>query len=298
MKIFKGLLIFCVVTVGQLRSQEYVPLLDNFNEWHFTTCYFGCLTDVYYTDGDTLVDGVPHKILDGYHYISRTFLLREDVVDKKVYLTKVNTGSNSEYLLYDFNLEEGDSIEMSNPITPFPSNPGYFTLDSIRLKPLVDGNDYRHYYFSPSPSNTISTENCIWVEGVGSLSLINAPSGNPNINEVGALSCFFKNGTLFYQNLDSIEACEPVLNVLDITKPLEKIILHQWEMPNTFRLRGTKAVTWMGVYDISGKQIQSHMNTNQQESLFLDLRGHQSGLYLLVIRNSMNQERSIKMIVR
>ena len=79
-----------------LQSQNYTPLLDQTNKWYVTTCYSGCITDSYYTDGDTLVNNQMHKILDGYHYISRTFLLREDVNEKKVYLTKISGNRKDE----------------------------------------------------------------------------------------------------------------------------------------------------------------------------------------------------------
>ena len=83
------------------NSQNYTPLLNTFNEWQFTTCYTGCLTDIYYTDGDTTVNGKTYKILDGFHYISRTFLIREDVPNKKVYLLLDNPGGHAfENLLY------------------------------------------------------------------------------------------------------------------------------------------------------------------------------------------------------
>ncbi len=193
-------------------AQDYKPLLDNTNEWHFTNCYFGCLTDVYYTSEDTLVAGNNYKILDGFHYISRSFLLREDVPAQRVYLRKLsNNGNGQEYLLYDFSLEEGESMQMYNPITPFPEYAGTFVVDSIRARILEDGQAYKHYYFSPDPTNNISDNNCVWVEGVGSLSIINAPSGLPDINGVGHLSCFFKQGELFYTNLDSISGCSPTL---------------------------------------------------------------------------------------
>ncbi len=193
-------------------AQDYKPLLDHTNEWHFTNCYFGCLTDVYYTSGDTLVAGNNYKILDGFHYISRSFLLREDVPAQRVYLRKLsNNGNGQEYLLYDFSLEEGESMQMYNPITPFPEYAGTFVVDSIRARILEDGQAYKHYYFSPDPTNNISDNNCVWVEGVGSLSIINAPSGLPDINGVGHLSCFFKQGELFYTNLDSISGCSPTL---------------------------------------------------------------------------------------
>lgn len=281
----------------QSQSQEYTPMLDDFNEWHFTTCYFGCLTDIYFTDGDTLVDGIPHKILDGFHYISRTFLLREEIGERRVYLTLANTSGNSEYLLYDFSLEEGDSFEMLNPITPFPPNGGMFILDSIRLRTLIDGNDYRHFYFSPSPTNTISDNNAIWIEGLGSLSLINAPGGEPDINNVGNLSCFFKNGDPFYTNLDSIDACNPVLSIFDITQPMDEIQFRYGEQANTYIFQGTKAVQWYGIYDITGKKLLSDVVLDSTNQLGLSLDDYAPGLYIAVLRNSMNQEASFKLMV-
>src|SRR5690606_32530778 len=191
-------------------SQDYKPLLDNLNEWQFTTCFSGCLTDTYYTDGDTIVEGKSYKILDGFHYISRTFLLREEVNNKKVFLNKVAPNQNEEFLLYDFSLNQGDTFNMLNPYSSFPREGGSFVLDSIIARPLADGNAYRHFYFSPAPGNTISTENAVWVEGAGSLSIINAPGGHPDINGSGHLSCFFKDTEIFYANLDSINDCIPI----------------------------------------------------------------------------------------
>ncbi len=278
-------------------SQDYKPLLDNFNEWHFTTCYFGCLTDVYYTNGDTIVDGFPHKVLDGFHYISRTFLLREDIANRQVFLTKVNPGGNSVYLLYDFTLQEGESFEMLNPISPFPLQAGEFVLDSIRLRTLEDGNDYRHYYFSPDINNTISDNNCIWIEGVGSLSLINAPSGEPNINGAGNLSCFFKNGSLFYSNLDSISGCEPLLSINDILKPMDGLVIANAREINTFEVQNAMEVTSIEVFDLSGKNLMS-VDNNGNNNIPIDLSKMSSGLYLVLAKDSFGHAKTLKAIVQ
>lgn len=286
-------LLFIIMLGISSFAQDYKPLLNNFNEWHFTTCYFGCLTDVYYTNGDTLVDGVPHKVLDGFHYISRTFLLRENITDRQVFLTKVNTEGNSEYLLYDFTLEEGDVFSMVNPISPFPLEAGDFVVDSIRMRTLEDGNDYRHYYFSPDINNTISDNNCVWIEGVGSLSLINAPSGDPNINEVGQLSCFFKNGNLFYSDLDSISGCEPLLSVNDIVKPMNQLVLVNTPEVNRFELRYAKEVTDIEVFDLSGKKLRSIQNPSQT-IVSMDFKEFSSGLYLVVAKNEMGRVKTLK----
>lgn len=200
---------FSFLGVFNTFSQNYEPLLNEMNEWHFTNCFGSCTTINYFTDGDTLVNGEIYKILDGYHYVSRTFLLREDSNARKVYLGKIDpgTGSFSTYLLYDFALHEGDSMGLLNPFSPFPEHVGNFRVDSIRMRTLAAGNAYRHFYLAPTASNTQYNAHPVWVEGVGSLSLINAPGGDPDINNAGHLSCFFKNSELFYANLDSIQGC-------------------------------------------------------------------------------------------
>lgn len=272
-------------------SQNYKPLLANVNEWHFTNCYFGCVTDVYYTDGDTLVEGKTYKILDGYHYISRTFLLREDIPNKKVYI-KILNHTADEVLLYDFGLNQGDIFNMENPITPFPRNGGPFVLDSIVSKPLADGNLYRHFYFSPTPGNTNSSENAVWVEGVGSLSLINAPGGHPNINGVGQLSCSFKNSEVIYTNLDSISNCFPT--ILGTGKNILAEVLITGKNDNEqIRLTHTQNVQNVKVYGLSGKLLQSRKNDGN-DFLDLDLSSYSSGLYLIEIKGRGKARRIVK----
>ena len=42
-----------------------------------------------------------------------------------------------EVLLYDFSLELGDTITLTNPISPFSTNPGDFSVDSIEFIYLI-----------------------------------------------------------------------------------------------------------------------------------------------------------------
>jgi hypothetical protein len=42
---------------------------------------------------------------------------------------------------------------------------------------------------------------------MGSLSLINAAGGHPDINGAGNVSCLFKSGEIHYKNMDSIGDC-------------------------------------------------------------------------------------------
>lgn len=288
-------LIFLLLIIQNGYSQNYLPLLDQTNQWHFTTCNFGCLTDVYYTNGDTLVNGFSHKILDGYHYISRSFLLREDVVAKKVYLTKVNSNSISEYLLYDFSLNEGETINMINPISPFPQNGGPFVLDSIRQKPLVNNIEYKHFYFSPTSANTTSTANVVWIEGIGNKSLINAPGGNADINGAGHLSCFFKNAVLLYSQLDSITACNyQTLETDNFMFSSSRIIKSGKQ--NHYYITNAEKISRIEIYNTKA-QILSSLPSKNNSMIEINLENYTKELYFVLIFDENNRRKSFKILV-
>lgn len=266
-----------------LLGQTYVPLLDTQNEWHFTSCYEGCITDVYYTNGDTLVNNKTHKILDGYHYISRTFLLHEDIEEKKILLTKISSNRIDEYLLYDFGLEEGDTFEMKNPFTPFPEEGGLFVLDSIRNTIIWAGTTRKHFYFSPHETNQISTQNVIWVEGVGSLSMINAPGGHPDINEVGLLNCFFKDAELFYSNLTpEVTVCEPTILSLSENKKPEVVIYYPKNNKSSCFIRNTEKIKRVELFDFNGRRLTDFQVFCQNE-IRLDLDTVSNGVYNIIL---------------
>ncbi|MDA8650540.1 hypothetical protein N9L39_00365 [Flavobacteriaceae bacterium] len=295
---WQRIVLMALLFVGFFRpvnaySQQYEPLLNGFNEWHFTNCYFGCLTDTYFTNGDTIVNDTFYKVLDGFHYISRSFLLREDQSARRVFLRKTEVdGTSQEYLLYDFSMSVGDSIEMSNPITPFPQNAGYFIVDSIISRPLVNGNEYRHFYMSPSPSNQSSNNTCVWIEGVGSLSLINAPSGFPDINQVGALSCFFKNGIPFYTNLDSISSCAPLLAQPELNIKPKFIGVYNKSL-GVLSLKNVQDMTRLLLTDFRGRVIENRAINNLQ-TLDWALGALSSGLYFVNGRNKDGQWAALK----
>lgn len=290
------LLILLLINFQLCFAQSYKPLLDQTNQWHYTTCYFGCLTDVYYTNGDTLVDNMNYKILDGYHYISRTFLLREDVSTKKVYLKKIFPTFSREFLLYDFALNEGETIEMKNPLSPTPEDGGTFQLDSIRMKPLLNNIPFKHFYFSPTSTNTISSHNVVWIEGIGGKSIINAPSGDVDINAGGQLSCFFKNENLVYSELDSINACN-YLPLKNETVNFAKVQLLKTENSKIYQLVNIENIKSIAIFSSIGQKIKAILN-NRNSDVVLSFEEFQSGLYFVVVYDENNQRKVFKVSSR
>ncbi len=203
------LLLVTILFVLKTKSQSYIPMLDSHSEWHVTNCFFGCLTDKYYTIGDTTFKGHSYKFLDLFHYM-KNFVIREDTTLQRIYMRILNSPADTgEFLLYDFKLAVNDTMVLSNPGSPFPQNPGKFVLDSIKPKFLIT-KSHRHFYLHSLDTITSEVKNTIWVEGIGSLCLINTPGAPPKITGVGQLSCFFSSGIQQYQNIDSISSCLPV----------------------------------------------------------------------------------------
>ena len=44
----------CVFIFKNLNAQSYKQMLNHDSEWQLTVCNNGCITDIYFTDGDTL----------------------------------------------------------------------------------------------------------------------------------------------------------------------------------------------------------------------------------------------------
>ena len=208
----KEILFFLIFISLNSISQIYQPMLEDKLEWHITSCSNGCITDVYYTDSDTLYNNLSYKILNGYNYVSKTFWIREDTNQRKIYMSFINNLQRKEVLLYDFSLEKNDTIEVFNPISPFDPSPGLFIVDSIKYEPSVSNDILKKLYLS-SLSNTV-VESPVWIEGIGSLSIINAPGGTPNVNGVGKLSCFFRKNQLSYFQSDSISSCSNITSYI------------------------------------------------------------------------------------
>jgi len=263
-----------------VNSQEYHQLLDHESEWHLTSCSSTCINDVYYTNGDTTYNGYQYKILNGYHYISRTFWLREDVSEKHIFLSYDNGKSRIEVLLYDFSLQIGDTILLSNPITPFPSNGGFYKVDSIVSQNLLDNKSHNFFYLSPTASNQSSDELPVWIEGIGGLTLINGPGGTPDINRVGKISCYFNDGFLSYSQLDSLDRCtvKYVTGLKEIQRHSNRIYPTIFE--SILRLEDVSEVSEVVIYSLRGEEVYRR-KLNHQSYKNLELSHLEKGLYVI-----------------
>lgn len=263
------------------EAQQYIPMLNSHAEWHVTNCNSGCATDKYYTNGDTLINNVQYTFLDKYHY-NKNFVLREDIAGKKIYLRLLaDMPPVKDYLLYDFSLNVNDTISITNPGSPYPKYPGSFVLDSIVPKMLVN-NIHRFFYLHALDSTTANTTRTIWVEGIGSLCLINTPGAMPNLNGVGALSCFFSNHQNEYSNLDSISDCTPIYPTSIKENSETAFYISQNFDSNSIKIFTKSQLNYnIIIYNIEGKQCFDKNNLYGNQELYLN--DFKQGVYFLRI---------------
>jgi hypothetical protein len=271
-------------------------MLNSYSEWHVTNCYSGCATDKYYTIGDTVINTFHYKFLDLFHY-NKNFVIREDTSSRKIYMRLLaDPAPAKDYLLYDFSLQVNDTTSITNPGSPYPKYAGSFIVDSIILKPLVNKN-HRYFYLHSLDTIASTTKTTIWVEGIGSLSLINTPGALPQINGVGQLSCFFNNGINDYTNLDSISNCITIypLGINENNEFTDYILQQNYDTKNLYITAINKPILSIKIYNIEGKILFNKENIDENY-LDINLQLFNNGILLLKIETKKNTFKTYKLI--
>jgi hypothetical protein len=187
-----------------LNPQEYIPMLGNSNQWYILRTFEGRYTYIFTTQGDTLINNKSYKILgrQGVYYIPG--FIREDTLERKVYMMPNSIKDTFEIVYFDFSLNENDSIFIYS--INYDSL-GYFRVDSVRYISTLGGlrkaiylNDPRIVYDIPAP---------VWVEGIGTLGSIEYRESPSESYNAGELSCYFKDGVKIYQSefSKSLDTC-------------------------------------------------------------------------------------------
>jgi len=193
----KALVIFFFLFAAYPGKTQY--LLDEKKIWMevHETINFGVFYEYFQLQGDTVIDIKAYKKLyrktsgspGDWEYI---YGMREDS-SKKVYF--VLREDEEERLLYDFNLQPGDSFIICNNADIVVT-----TIDTVILE---NGDSRRRIQFDPGPET--------WIEGVGSLDGIVADGGWYYCNTTGEdfpfLNCLTYDGDAVYIREWSLYPC-------------------------------------------------------------------------------------------
>lgn len=145
------LLVFCF---KDSYSQTYIPMLNN-STYNLVSANFQGPENLTLTPGIEVVIGshTYKKYADPTIYSSDNYI-REDIAAKKVY----RNVAGSEQLLYDFSLQVGNTITLSDG--------KIYTVNSITNVNVIGGQRrmfYLIHYIGTFPGNSET-----WIEGVGS----------------------------------------------------------------------------------------------------------------------------------
>ncbi len=155
------------VTEFDIVSTCYAARLSNPNQT-LSTCinlygFGGGSPNLWYAKGDSLHAGKIYKKII-YNNVFQG-LMREDTVARKVYF--IQYCNTYEELLYNFSLNQGDTITYHFPYSSTLMTSGVFTVDSIRMR-----HDYKTYYrnhFYLKNHSASGNDILEMIEGVGSV---------------------------------------------------------------------------------------------------------------------------------
>ncbi len=264
-----------------LRAQEYVPIIQDGNEWNTLLVITDNWPNYTYTNfvdwcsGDTIIEDVRYTKIMGTANGDdpRLFsLLREE--EGKVWYRDLN--HQTDILLYDFTANVGDTLFES-----------YLVVDSISIE-HIGGVDRKKYWFGLEyvfTGEPYALET--WIEGIGSdLGLLNSGSYYYCGSYSRAL-CFHQNGELVWYNPE-YGSCT-VTGVEEIKEPI-------FIYPNPAKEMATiggSEVAEVQVYNAFGQLVNTIHGTNE-----ISVTGLAEGVYLLRVTATDGKTYRTRLIVR
>lgn len=273
-----------------LRAQEYVPIIQEGNEWNTLTVItdywpnYTYINEVDWCSGDTIIEDVRYTIImrtineDSPRLFS---LLREE--NGKVWYRGLYNEYQTDILLYDFTAQVGDTILDSEPYL-FGY---YFVVDSISIEHL-GGVDRKKYWFGLEydyAGEPYALET--WIEGIGSDWGLLTSGSHIYCGSYSRALCFHQNGELVWYNPE-YGACT-VTGVEEIMEPISIYPNPAKEMVTI----GGYEVAEVQVYNVLGQLVNTIHGTNE-----LSVTGLAEGVYLLRITATDSKIYRTRLIVR
>ncbi len=283
----------CLFAGPATAQNSYRPMLGQSTEWLVQNCYdsSSCLYDYYIATGDTIHHGKTYKVLDYFHF-NKNFFLREDTLSRRVYFKMYSSDPKEpEYLLYDFSLLPGDTMEVQNPYSPAAAHNGPYRLDSI-VPRNFQNISRRVFYLSALDSSSIYPHT-YWIEGIGATSLINTPAVIGNALTLVELQCAHQNNQKIYLLPGSDTCYTASLGIVTTTNEQPRIdflpqgLLKFQNLPRPARFY---------CYTNAGQllwQYSAHMLAGEQK-----IEGLSQGLYVLLVVDENGSFIASKWIVK
>lgn len=166
----KRFLFFALIFMPLLSiSQEQFPVFSEDNIWSINGYNANHFYDNVQILGDTIIEGKHYKIINDN--TSENILGFGYDENKQTFFRPIESPINEDILIYDFNLEIGDTFNLPYPINPF--------LDTVYFEPIIvldidyvglsDGSLRKKYVFNDGLEYNPCTDGVwVWIDGIGS----------------------------------------------------------------------------------------------------------------------------------
>ena len=262
------ILIALMMRAGKTKAQEYLPMVQEGNEWH--TLFQGMALDkynyVFSCSGDTLVDNVQYSKLiltrdENEPYLFT--LLRE--VDGKVWALYF-LNNPEEFLLYDFTANVGDNLVVGD----FGTN---YVVDSISTE-HIGGLDRKKLWLVTNDYLGNPQVRETWIEGIGSnLGMPWSGWGVGVYDFYSRLLCFHQDGELIWQNPD-YDGC--TYTAVEEIQNEETVTIYPNPTNGMVNIDGYEIIE-VKVYNVLGQLVK------ETKENVIDLSAQEAGIYILKV---------------
>jgi hypothetical protein len=250
---------------------------------------YGLTTEIFRIEGDSIVDSKSYNKI-WVSYDSLTTMIFQGLLREESNVVYYIPPDFSEGILYDFNLEIGDTISVKNIFCGDEEIP----LDVIDIDTVE--------YFGESRKMWLLGQNGyveeFWIEGIGSL---NGPLYTEYwyciVCPVWELLCYHKNDTLKYIMPGETECYQNTVGVKEITGN-DKILIrpNPVKKGNSIEIEMNFNPLKIDFINSSGLLIQ-RLTSIREQNMKIETNNLEPGFYLIKVTNQENKIQTLKVII-
>jgi hypothetical protein len=287
-KVYKYcLILICLSLSSQLFSQN---LISENKIWSIVVISGLTVehTDTYYHKflGDTIINGISYSKLyrsedeNGEKWKLNTFWLWFEE-NNRVYNYWIPTDETR--LIYDFNIEEGDSFQVNGVRTLY--------VDSVRT--IEWGGKLRKHWYLDTHGHD-HPHNTVWIEGVGQTGLFTRSTESGISGASCNLLCFSENGETVFQNPEYNSCWVYITSAPSVKSQKQLVELFQTDEGNLQLKLSEETSGELFLYTIDGREVLKK-TVDQSVSTFC---APASGILFYRFINEKNKVQTGKVMVK
>ena len=268
-----------------LLAQQFI---SEQNQWNVLSTFYpgGKSTEIYKIEGDSVFKSNSYKMIWVTFDSLSTWQFRGLLRQESKIVWYVHPNDSTEKILYNFNLNAGDSETIVNGLC----SPG----DSISVS--VDEVDTVEYFGIQHKRWHLTSDFVLedyWVEGIGSLSgPLYSMYGSVIVCPSWDLLCFHSSDTLYYQNENSCW----IVGIDENAKVNARLKPNPVTKGRPFVIEANREITDIFLYNSTGCLVK-FVKGFKQHSVTVETADLNKGLYLIAIKAKGNLTETYKVVI-